>query len=442
MTNYRLYPTNPAVALVVYNATPFQAGICFQVTKGGMFFQGYWWYVPADGDTASQKFCLYSMTSQNAGTRITAADVVSGTLTANSWNFIALAQDVQLSIGSPYCAMTAWQPVAGFPANNNQFGSGNPFAAGITNGPLQAFSDQTGSLPAPYTIAQGMFGTASADPTTGVPGQGSNSANYGMDLQVTDVIPVGGSFTYRLWPNKFDANAQTGGDAEVPYTIATEIHISPAYQYVTPQKIWFFSPSGSTVLPSKATVWSVQTGLAVATISSPSWSGAAGTGFLSASFSSPPNLLPGKYKVSVYAASGASGVWGAKDTGTDYWGAVLSTGWGANGITWGPISAPNFAGAAGGFNYNISDPGSTPPYTDGTTNPAQSVFAQTPTNIEAYPQLVALVSTPVAGSTQNYWVDLEVAAGPLTNPSQTGASSSGEENRTNPLRKLDILGLG
>ena len=86
--------------------------------------------------------------------------VTSGTLTAGQWNYIPLPTPLQLSIGNVsgngaavYQAATGF--TGSFPDTNNQFATGDPFASGITNGPLL-----------------GLFGPlrASAEPDRLIPG--------------------------------------------------------------------------------------------------------------------------------------------------------------------------------------------------------------------------------------------------------------------------------
>ena len=53
-----------------------------------------------------------------------------------------LATPVPLAIGATYIAATGF--TGGFPDTNNQFGGGDPYSGGITNGPLTAYSDPVG----------------------------------------------------------------------------------------------------------------------------------------------------------------------------------------------------------------------------------------------------------------------------------------------------------
>ena len=63
------------------------------------------------------------------GALIPAATVTSAALTAGQWNYIPLAAPLPLAIGACYNACTGF--TGSFPVTNNQFGSGEPYAAGI-----------------------------------------------------------------------------------------------------------------------------------------------------------------------------------------------------------------------------------------------------------------------------------------------------------------------
>src|SRR5581483_438606 len=256
----------------------------------------------------------------------------------------------------------------------DSWGSGG-HSTGITNGPLFAYSDQpgNGTKPEPYGTPQGVFSVAGTDATVNMPGTGSNSGNFWMDVQVSDTGPANYSGSYRLWPTKVDANSATVADASVNYDVATEFALSQA---CTLNKIWYYSPSTATQLATVATVWNITggglTGTVAAQNASPSWSGAAASGWLSCSFTG-VTLPAGKYKVSVYNGAGSPAACFAKDANTDYW----RNGDGANGITWGPVSAPDLSSSSLAWNYN-GNAGGTPPFSDGTTLAGQSTFTQGP----------------------------------------------------------------
>ena len=137
----------------------FLAGVLFQVATGGVWFDGYWWWVCNTGQSAAaQKFALWVIYADGSGTLIPAATVTSAALTAGQGNYVPLARPLPLSIGACYNACTGF--IGSFPVTNHQFGSGEPYAAGIASGPFSAFSDPSGTSRAPFNMSQGVFGTA------------------------------------------------------------------------------------------------------------------------------------------------------------------------------------------------------------------------------------------------------------------------------------------
>ena len=169
-------------------------------------------------------------------------------------------------------------------------------------------------------------------------------------------------------------------DAPVNYVIATEIHLATS---VNLDKIWYYSIGGTAQLATECGVWSIASQTLVAGNASPTWSGAAGSGWVSCSFTG-VTLPAGAYRVAVYNGAATPDAWSAKLL--NYW----DTGLGQNGITTGgPLSAPNLAGASLANKFG-----------GGGSEPGQSVFAVGPPN--QYPNLY------VDGLAQNYWVDIEV----------------------------------
>ena len=153
-----------------------------------MWFEGYWWWVcPSGQPTSAQKFALWNVTAQGLGTLIPGRVVTSGGLTAGQWNWIPLSAPFR----SPWTCSTPALDSPETPRSNDQFDPGDPYAAGIVNGPLTAYSDSNGSLPTPYTTNQGVFGTQGTDPSVHMPLSGSNSANFWVDLQVGDTLRRG-----------------------------------------------------------------------------------------------------------------------------------------------------------------------------------------------------------------------------------------------------------
>jgi hypothetical protein len=366
---YRLFPTTAGPAAAVSYSGPFEAGVVFAVTSGGCWLDGYWWWVCASGQSTSpQKFALWQTHNGQQGSVVPGSVVTSGTLTAGQWNFVPLAAKLPLAIGATYVASTGFSN--GFPDTSDQFGSGQPYGAGIVNGPLTAYSDAAGSLPSPFKTAQGVFSVASSDPTVSMPIYGSSSCNFWVDLQVDTAAPPGTS--YRLWPSYPTIpgvlNSDTAG-----YTLATEFRLSQACAL---DNIWFFSASGAGALPGRCGIWSVSSQSVVAgtDTASPSWTAAAGSGWVASPYSG-LTLPAGDYRVAVFCAGGAQ--W--YQTAIGYW---SSGGTGANGIAAGPLTAPGDAAAS---------------------SPGQSTFA---VGGWAYPDTYE-TSTPG----ENYWVDVEVTPG-------------------------------
>lgn len=382
MTTYRLFPSSNGPSAAVSYSGPFIAGVAFKVTAGGTWFDGYWWWVCDTGQpTSAQTFALWQVYTNATGTLISSATVTSGSLTPG-WNYVPLDTPVPLAINVGYVAATGFS--GGFPDTGNQFGSGDPYSGGIVNGPLTAFSDQTGTKPAPFSVAQGPFSAAAADPTVTMPAYGSNSSNFWLDVQVQDTAPPGGS--YRLWPNyptppnmvSIDTGQQTSG---------TEFKLS---QTCTVNNIWFYSPPGVSVLPSQCAIWDVATKAVVAGTNntSPSWSGAAGSGWVSCAYTG-VTLPAGDYKVSVYYVGGQR--FYTEDV--DYFG----TGAGSAGITAGPLSSPNVASGAPCISNSL-----------GTTVTGNSTYQD---GAFAYPY-----TFDTKDNGENRWIDVEVTPGGTTPP--------------------------
>jgi len=385
MATYRLFSNINGPSSPVSYSGPFLAGVLFQVTTGGVWFEGYWWWVCNTGQSiAAQKFALWEVYADGSGTLIPAATITSNSLAAGQWNYIALATPVPLALGACYNACTGF--AGSFPDTNGQFGTGEPYSAGITSGPLSAFSDLTGTLPAPFSMTQGVFGTAGTDPSVNMPAQGSGSDNFWMDLQVTDAAPAGSS--YRLWPN-YPTIPATSNEDNLEQTFGTEFLLSEA---CTLNNIWYYSPPAVSppALPTICAIWDVKTQQVVLGTqdSSPSWSGTAGSGWVACGYSG-VILPPGDYKVSVYTPGGSDNFYQETE---DYWG----TGAGANGIVSGPLTAPNTADA---------------------TTPGQATYYH---GAFAYPD-----TYDTAFDGQNRWVDIEVTPSTgITTAAPSGSSST------------------
>lgn len=346
MSTYRLFPSTSGPSFATTYSNPFLAGVAFKVTQPTLYLAGYYWWVCSGGSpaqpTGAQKFALWN---DGGGTQslqgvISAATITSSTLTAGQWNYVPLTTPIPLTENQVYIAATGF--TGSFPITNNQFGSGDPYAAGITDGPLFAFSDLSGSAPAPISLNQGLFGTpANNDPTLTMPGSGSNSCNLWIDLEITNVVPS--NATYRLFPS-LPAPFNISGSSSGNYTLTVEFELS---QPCIIDKLWMYSGSGCTALPTHCGIFSVssQTEVSGSDNSSPSWLSApdtaatAGAGWCYADYSSAHLTLPaGSYRAAIFS-TGASPWFSYSDA---YWG---TSGPGSLGAANGPISAPSNAAA-------------------------------------------------------------------------------------------------
>jgi hypothetical protein len=373
VTTYRLYASTSGPPSPVAYSGSFQAGVLFYVSVGGIWFDGYWWWVcPSGQSTAEQTFALWQVWGDGEGTLIPDATVTSGELVPGEWNYVPLPAPVPLALGVCYNACTGFSD--SFPDTADQFGSGQPYGSGIVSGPLVAYSALSGSEPAPFSMPQAVFGTAGTDPTVSMPAQGSGTDNFWMDVQVEDAAPPNAS--YRLWPNyPVPAGGGLSGD-NLQQTMGTEFLLSEPCSL---NNIWFYSPPGATVLPSRCAIWTVKSQAVVANTdnTSPVWSGSPGSGWVACSYSG-VILRAGDYKTTVYYEGGSD----FYEELEEYFG----TGAGAGGITSGPLSAPNTADA---------------------TAPGQTTFQEGPFS---YPDTY---DTDFDGQTR--WVDVEVTPAPQAN---------------------------
>lgn len=105
--------------------------------------------------------------------------------------------------------------------------------------------------------------------------------------------------------------------------------------------IWFFSPTGATILPDTIALWNV-VGQNVFASQAATWSGAAGSGWVRAAFSSPVAIAANAaFKAGFFKVNNVLNFYASI---AHYW----DTGAGQNGISNGPLSAPNNANAAQG----------------------------------------------------------------------------------------------
>jgi hypothetical protein len=395
VAEWRLFDGVDGPANAVSYTGNFIAGMVFTVTTGGCWFDGYWYWVASGAPTLPQKCALWTYGDLFASDMavVPGSVVTSGTLTAG-WNFIPLDTPIQLSIQAPYIAAVGVN--GGFNSTQSSFNTGDTYAAGITSGPLLAYSGPTGSSPSPSTsptgLPQGLFSVAGSDPETTMPGAqdsgGDGATNFWVDVQISNVAPTGYDGSYRLMPGSIFADTQGGLDDAFDYNLATEFAVSEPCDL---NAIWFFSPKTAVSLPTECAVWDIGTQSMVAQDVSPSWSGEAASGWVSCSFSGVTLESGKKYKVAAYNGNGTNGAWSYKRLG--FWDEfspfrVVAP----DGISNGPLSAPGVAAASMATVWQGS-----------TTEPGQSTFSEGPP--ETYPGFY-VDDANAAG--QFYGVDVEV----------------------------------
>lgn len=366
-------------------------GTLFTVTGGMQWLDGYYFWVPPGGDTGAQKFALWNVyATGETAVLVTGSTVTSGTLTAGTFNSIPLATPIQLCPGELYVACTGWTAVNGIPLTAGQFGSGHPYSTGIFNGPLTGWPSLGGGGTNPYTWAttygagQGLFSNAlGADPTAAMPNNSSGSDLFWVDVAISTTPPTGYSGSYRLRPNALGLGCTNGiaADTASNFTLGLEFSLTEA---CTINNVWFYSAPGVTQLPTSIGVFQVSGTSLAASNSSPSWSGAAGSGWVKAALSG-SLAASTNYKVCVCNGAGSPAQWNYYVA--DWWEAT-SGGFGTGGLTAGPLSFPD--------NGSATSPG------QGSYNPG-ATLTYPATNVGPY----------------DYGVDIEVT------PATAGPSGSG-----------------
>lgn len=324
--------------------TQVVVGLAVKTTTAPLWLKGYRYYVAAGQATTPVTCALWQSTTVAGGIGergyfVPGSQVTSGTLTPGV-NTILLPRPMLLT-QSPliegYVAVLG--PVTAGPQVVNQFGSGDPLAAGIVNGPLQAFSDASGTNPLPNGHSQAPF-TGGTDPTTTLPSTGFESGNWLVDVIVTDTPPD--AATYRLWPAMPQADPSAG--LSTPGFFGTVGLQVDANQDVVLRRLWWYSGAGADVLPSRCAVFDATTQAVVAgtDMNPPSWlkpdgtAAAAGDGEIYADYSaSAPLLRAGS--AHVLAVFGGDGTHTWRNSLATYF---AGAGPAASGISAGPITAP------------------------------------------------------------------------------------------------------
>ncbi|HXL93195.1 MAG TPA: hypothetical protein VN969_30070 [Streptosporangiaceae bacterium] len=376
-TTYRLFGNRRGPATAVPTGSKgLVTSLTFELTTGAGRLEGYWLWVCDQGQpTAPQTFTLWlpyqGANYVNTGEIVPATTVTSRELVPGRWNYVPLPHAVPLSIATSYQLATG--AIGGVPLTQNRWGTGDPWARGVTSGPLVAPSA------GPNSTDQGAVAPG-ANPTKVVPAYSSESPYFWLDVQVTTEAPAGSS--YRLWPSMplIAAPPKTtdSDDADTSeQSCGTEFWLSTK---CTLNKIWFFSPipnplvgaPAATLLPGACAIFDIATqGIVNGTLRGtagprpakvPDWrkpngsAAKAGDGWIYCAYEG-VKLPAGKYKTAVYCYGGGME--------TDYkyyffqeqrfyFGPIINDATGVaigpamvpNGITNGPLYSPSMAKAA------------------------------------------------------------------------------------------------
>lgn len=340
MTTQRLFPATNGPATVTATSGGWLLGVQFSVTGGMRWLNGIYHWVPGNGDITPRQVALWQVYASGTQFVVPGSTATSGPMTQGQWNFVPLPAPVQLAPGAQYVAAVGWTATAGIPVTANQFGGGQPFAAGIVSGFLTGWSSGTGTngFPEPYGLGGQMVfsNTLGPDPGAAMPNNGSGNNNLWVDVQVDDTAPAGYAGSYRMYPNMRDLG-NFALDTANGFTLGVEFSLSAD---CAADAAWFYSPATVGVLPSAAGFYRVSDQALVAVSNSPSWSGAAGSGWISAPFAGVTLKTGVNYKYVVF--QGANSIWNAAVA------KYYSSGFGGAGLVAGPVTVPDAAGATPG----------------------------------------------------------------------------------------------
>ena len=226
--------------------------------------------------TAPVKCALWSVTGLGAGQVIPGSTVTSGTLTPGQWNYIPLAAPVPLAIGAPYIAAIGLN--GAFPVTPHSFGSGDPYAAGIASGPLAACPTPPGH--GRRRTATGRAASPPPDPIRRSPSPPPAA-----------LITTGPMCSIRRRPGRLQLPGIVAAVAEhvgrprggvgLPgqLRVATEVHLSTVLQ--PGQDLVLLQPGTRRSWRPSAACGVISSQTLAAENTSPTWSGAAGSGWVS-----------------------------------------------------------------------------------------------------------------------------------------------------------------
>lgn len=184
MTDYSAFGADTPPANAASDDTAYTMGLEFKaLSQAWLKSIGFWQPTGNSPSSATRKALLYKPTAPDAGDLVVAA--VDLPATVSGWNYYEFGVDAPLlDIGSRYKACI-FHPAGRYAATSSYFSSGagaNP----IVNGPLHVYDADTATFGAQDTFL--------ANAAPGYPFNSSNSANYWIDVVLTDqdptVVPV------------------------------------------------------------------------------------------------------------------------------------------------------------------------------------------------------------------------------------------------------------
>ena len=202
---YRLFPSTngPSSAVSLHRAVHGRRA--FQVTTGGVWFDGFWWWVcPSGQSTSPQQFALWNVykTTGRGSDPPRHGDV--GRADRGAVELRAAANPIPLAVGACYNASTGFS--GDFPDTTDQFGAGDPTAAGSSTARC-GFLGSGGVMPGYLVHESGIVQHGGLDPTPEHARRRHRSANFGSTSRSAPprhrALPTGSGRTCRPCPVRF-----------------------------------------------------------------------------------------------------------------------------------------------------------------------------------------------------------------------------------------------
>ena len=279
---------------------PFVCGVVIGVTSGGCWLDGYWWWV-CPGGQSNGGAAVRALVPLRLRRRL-ARRQQHGHIRRPDGRAVDLREaTVAAAVGLRGHVCRRDRVQRQFPPPTTSSAAVIPTADGIVSGPLTASPTRPGNSRRlstqlrPCLASQAPTRVPTCRSTVPVaPTSGWTSCGYEP--------PAGTS--YRLWPSYPTIPGHIDSDMS-GYTLGTEFQLS---QSCTLDAIWYYSRArcGRAAHQVRDLECRLADEVSGTDNSSPSWSGAAGSGWVSCAYSG-VTLPAGDYKVSVFYGAGRSG---------------------------------------------------------------------------------------------------------------------------------------